>query len=238
MSVGHAARPRGALWLVGEESSSSRWCHSCARLWPRVTGRLNRQGKPSDPGWPRPGLHGVRSGRGSSRGAETSWRRRTDTTGSPRCPGWIRRLMLVIATSARTGAIMSVAAASARGSTAGRRSGAGAGDQVTVTDSHHPALRMAPAASSRRQCPRDSWTCCPRPWLPRGREWPEGSRIGPLCAGHLAVATRARLGFRSRPDLLMESARFEWWAAFLPPTRRHVPYHLASVMPVLYVSHF
>ena len=95
-------------------------------------------------------------GRGSSLGAETSWRRRTDTTGSPRCPGWIRRLMLVIATSARTGAIMSVAAARTRGSAAGRRSGAGAGDQVTVTDSHHPALRMAPAASSRRQCPRDS----------------------------------------------------------------------------------
>jgi hypothetical protein len=108
--------------------------------------------------------------------------------------------MLVIATSARTGAIMSVAAASARGSTSGRRSGAGAGDQVTVTDSHHPALRMAPAASSRRQCPWDSWTCCQRPWLSRGREWPEGSRIGPLCAGHLAVATLGRLGFRSRPD--------------------------------------
>ena len=139
-------------------------------------------------------------GRGSSRGAETSRRRRTDTTGSPRCPGWIRRLMLVIATSARTGAIMSVAAASARGTTSGRRSGAGAGDQVTVTDSHHPALRMAPAASSRRQCPRDSWTCCQRPWLSRGREWPEGSRIGPLCAGRLAVATLARLGSRSRPD--------------------------------------
>jgi hypothetical protein len=108
--------------------------------------------------------------------------------------------MLVIATSARTGAIMSVAAASARGSTAGRRSGAGAGDQVTVTDSHHPALRMAPAASSRRQCPRDSWTCCQRPWLSRGREWPERSRIGPLCAGRLAVATLPRLGSRSRPD--------------------------------------
>jgi hypothetical protein len=36
--------------------------------------------------------------------------------------------------------------------------------------------------------------------LSRGREWPEGSRIGPLCAGHLAVATLGRLGFRSRPD--------------------------------------
>ena len=76
----------------------------------------------------------------------------------------------------------------------------GTGNQVTVTDSHHPALRMAPAACSRRQCPRDSWTCCQRPWLSRGREWPEGSRIGPLCAGRLAVATLPRLGSRSRPD--------------------------------------
>ncbi len=41
------------------------------------------------------------------------------------------------------------------GSAAARRSGAGTGDQVTVTDSYHPALRMAPAGSSRRQCPRD-----------------------------------------------------------------------------------
>ena len=105
--------------------------------------------------------------------------------------------MLVIATSARTGAMMSVAAASARGSTAGRRSGAGAGDQVT--DSYHPALRMAPAASSRRQCPRDSWTCCQRPCC-HGTE--NGLRVshGPLCAGRLAVATLARLGSRSRPD--------------------------------------
>ena len=127
--------------------------------------------------------------------------------------------MLVIATSARTGAIMSVAAASARGSTSGRRSGAGAGDQVTVTDSHHPALRMAPAASSRRQCPWDSWTCCPRPWLSRGREWPEGSRIGPLCAGHLAVATWRGWDLGHARTVLTESAWFEWQAAFLPPAQ-------------------
>jgi len=64
-----------------------------------------------------------------------------------------------------------------------------------VMFSHHPALRMASAASSRRQCPRDSWTCCQRPWLSRGREWPEASRISPLCARHLAVAAlAARLG--------------------------------------------
>jgi hypothetical protein len=49
---------------------------------------------------------------------------------------------------------MSAAAVSARCSTAGRRSGTGAGDHVTVTDSHYPALRMAPHASSRRQWPR------------------------------------------------------------------------------------
>ena len=94
---------------------------------------------------------------------------------------------------------MSAAAASARGSMAARRSGADAGDQVTVTDSHHPALRMAPAASSRRQCPRDSWTCCQSPWLSRGRKSPEASRIGPLCARHLAVATLAR-GTAITPD--------------------------------------
>jgi len=35
-----------------------------------------------------------------------------------------------------------------------------AGDQVTVTASHHPTLQMAPSASSRRQCPRDSCTRC------------------------------------------------------------------------------
>jgi hypothetical protein len=55
-------------------------------------------------------------------------------------------VVLVTATSASTGAIMSAAAASARCSTAGRRSGVGAGDQVKVTDFRHPALRMAPAA--------------------------------------------------------------------------------------------
>jgi hypothetical protein len=44
-------------------------------------------------------------------------------------------------------AIMSSVVSSVRRSTAGRRSGAGAGDQVTVTDSRHPALRMAPDAS-------------------------------------------------------------------------------------------
>jgi hypothetical protein len=66
---------------------------------------------------------------------------------------------------------MWAAAVSARGRTAGRRSGTGAGDQVTVTDSHHPALRMAPAASSRRQCPRDSFTCRGQSsWLSRGKE--------------------------------------------------------------------
>jgi len=85
--------------------------------------------------------------------------------------------MLVIATSARTGAIMSVAAASARGSTAGRRSGAGAGDQVT--DSYHPALRMAPAGSSRRQCPRDRSGLTPglRDLLPCPAEGCEGTAL-------------------------------------------------------------
>jgi len=209
------------------------------------------------------GPHGARSGRGCSRGAETSWRRRTDTTGSPRCPRCARRLMPVIAASARTGAIMSAAAASARGSMAGRRSGAGAGDRVTVTGSCHPALRMAPAASSRRQCPRDSWTCCQSPWLSRGREWPEASRIGPLCAGHLSVATLAagRGGQRSRPDRAYGAGAVGVVAGIrchprtgrslrvgtgARPVRRYpglrglcpVPDDPVSVMPVWYVSRF
>jgi hypothetical protein len=45
MSACHAARPRRVLSLVSEESSSSRWRHSCARLWPRVTGRRKSPGQ-------------------------------------------------------------------------------------------------------------------------------------------------------------------------------------------------
>ena len=66
---------------------------------------------------------------------------------------------------------MSAAAVSARCSTAGRRPGTGAGNHVTVTDSHYPALRMAPRASSRRQWPRASCTCCcQNPRLSPGKE--------------------------------------------------------------------
>jgi hypothetical protein len=60
--------------------------------------------------------------------------------------------------------------------------------------------------------------------LSRGREWPEASRIGPLCARHLAVATlAARLadGDHAR-TVLMEPPRFEWWPAFLPPAHRAI----------------
>jgi antitoxin (DNA-binding transcriptional repressor) of toxin-antitoxin stability system len=49
--------------------------------------------------------------------------------------------------------MVSTAAASARCHGRGWCPGVAAGDQVTVTASHHPALRMAPSASSRRQCP-------------------------------------------------------------------------------------
>ena len=137
---------------------------------------VNRQHKPPDPACPGPGPHGVRPDRGSSRPAETSCRRASDMASNRWFRRCSRRLALVTATSASTGAITSAAAASARCSTAGRRSGADAGDQVTVTDSHHPELRMAPAASSRRQCPRDSCTCCcQNPWLSRSRERPEPS---------------------------------------------------------------
>jgi len=70
-----------------------RWRHSCARLWPRVTGRRKSPGQTvrSKVAATGPSRCSVRPG--SSRGAKTSWRRRTNTTGSPRCPGWIRRLI-------------------------------------------------------------------------------------------------------------------------------------------------
>ena len=45
MSACQAARQRGALSLVSEESSSSRWRHSCARLWSRMTGLCKSPGQ-------------------------------------------------------------------------------------------------------------------------------------------------------------------------------------------------
>jgi hypothetical protein len=153
-------------------------------------GPVNRQCKPSAPACPGPGPHGVRSDRGSSRAAETSCRRRSEATSSRWFRRCSRRLALVTAASASTGAIMLAAASSVRCSMAGRRSGAGAGDQVTVTDSHHPALRMAPAASSRRQCPRASCICCCQSlWLSRSRERSEASCMDTLCAGLVSLVT-------------------------------------------------
>lgn len=171
MLARHVTRPRAALSFFGPEE----FIGPMASQPPVALARKSRAGesqdKPLGPACPGPGPYGVRCDRGSSRPAETSCRRRRDAAGSTRCRRCSRRLVLVTAISASTGAIMSAAAASARGSAAGRRSGASAGDQVTVTDSHHPALRTAPAASSRRQCPRDSCTCCCRsPWLSPGRE--------------------------------------------------------------------
>jgi hypothetical protein len=85
---------------------------------------------------------------------------------------------------------MPTAASSVCCRTAGRRAGAGAGDQVMAIDSHHPALRMAPAASSRRQCPRDRCTCCCQgPWLSRGRVRLEACFMYTLCAGLSLVTT-------------------------------------------------
>ena len=110
--------------------------------------------------------HAVRSDRGSSLVPGASCRRGENATGRVRYRRSSMRLVLATATSASNGAITSAAAASARCSTAGLRPGAGVGDQVMVTDSHHPALRMAPAASSRRQCPPDSCTCRRQsPWF-------------------------------------------------------------------------
>ena len=165
----HAMRPRGALSFFEPQElivplPSPPGMAVSAGLGPV------RQGKPPCPAGPGPGPHDVRPERGSSRAAETSGRRRSDATTSRRRRRCSRRLALVAAASASTGAITSAAAVSARGSRAGRRPGAGAGDHVTVTDSHHAALRTAPAASWRRQCPRDSCTCCQGPWLSPGRE--------------------------------------------------------------------
>jgi hypothetical protein len=128
------------------KSSSSGLRHSRVWLYPWVFGPVNRQDKRSDPACPGPCRHGVRFDRGSCGAAEISCRRRRGVTGRRWCRRCRRRVVLVTATSASTGAIMSAAAASARCSTAGRRSGVGAGDQVKVTDFRHPALRMAPAA--------------------------------------------------------------------------------------------
>jgi hypothetical protein len=144
----HATRPESALVHPTTGLHHGRWRHS--------------QGMA---GWGL-GPHRVRSDPGSSLTTEASCRRRDDATGCTRRRRSSRRLVPAAAASASTGAAMSAAAASARCSTPGRRSAAGAGDHVTVTDSHHPALRTAPAASSRRQCPRDNWTCgCQNPWF-------------------------------------------------------------------------
>ena len=108
--------------------------------------------------------HEVRSGRGSALAIGGRRRRGGCNAGRERRWRSINRTVVAAASSTIAGAIASAAAASARRSGAGLRPGAGAGDQVTVTDSHHPALRTAP--SWRRQCPRDNCTCrsCHRLW--------------------------------------------------------------------------
>ena len=113
---------------------------------------------------------GAWSGRGSALVAPGSCRRRGDgTTARVRCLRSSRRHAVAATSSAAGGPIVSKAVASARCSKGERRGGVAAGDQVTVTDSHHPALWMAPACSSRRQCPRVNCTCCAsqRRWPPR-----------------------------------------------------------------------
>lgn len=152
--------------------------------------RGSQASEPPGPACPVAGPHGVRSGRGCSGAAEIGCCRRSDATSSR----WFRRcsrcLAVVTAASASTGAIMPTAASSVCCRTAGRRAGAGAGDQVMAIDSHHPALRMAPAASSRRQCPRDRCTCCCQgPWLSRGRVRLEACFMYTLCAGLSLVTT-------------------------------------------------
>jgi len=168
---------------------------------------------PPDPACPGRGRHGVWSGRGSCRAAGAGRRRRSEATSSR----WFRRcssrLALVTATSASTGAIIPAAASSVRCSMAGRRAGTGAGGQVTVTDSHHPALRMAPAASSRRQCPRDRCTCCCQcPWLSRSGERPEASCMDILCARLLSLVTMTWSGGDRRMARCVVASRTGWVA--------------------------
>jgi len=120
----------------------------------------------------RPMCQGSWPERGSARAAVGSCRRdeRTITRG----PRWrsSKCRALAATSSAIEGAIVSTAAASARCHSRGWCPGVAAGDQVTVTASHHPALRIAPSASWRRQCPRDSCTRCSSRsrWLPCTQE--------------------------------------------------------------------
>jgi hypothetical protein len=98
---------------------------------------------------------------------------------------------------ASEGVIASTAAASARSSSGSRRRDVAAGDQVTVTDSHQPALRMAPAPSSRRHCPRANCTRCSSQRSPGAQGWSLPPRIPPLCnwlpsTGSGGAATRTR----------------------------------------------
>jgi hypothetical protein len=71
---------------------------------------VSRRHIPPDGACPGPGPHGARSGGGSSRAAETSGRRRSEATSSRWLRCCSRRLALVIAASASTGAIMPAAA--------------------------------------------------------------------------------------------------------------------------------
>jgi len=113
---------------------------------------------------------GAWSGRGSALVAPGSSRRRWDsTTARVPCLRSSRRHAVAATSSAAWGASVFRAVASARCSQGERLGGVAAGDQVTVTDSHHAALRMTPGCSSRRQCPRATCTrSSQRPWPARG----------------------------------------------------------------------
>ena len=99
-----------------------------------------------------------------------------------RCWRSSERRAVAAVSSAIEGAIVSKAVASAA-QQRGRCSGVVVDNHVTVTDSRHPALRMAPALSSRRQCPRESCTCCSSQslWLPACPGWSLAPRITTLC---------------------------------------------------------
>ena len=127
-----------------------------------------------------------------------SCRRRGDgTTARVPCLRSSRRHAVAAMSSAAGGPSVSKAVTSTRCRQRDPLAGAAAGDHVTVTDSHHPALRTAPACSWRRQCPRATCTrSSQRPWSARCAGMtlrPRMLTIMSLVSSSGIIATAARL---------------------------------------------
>ena len=226
MSACHAARPRGALSLVSEESSSSRGRHSCAVM---AAGDGPRKSSGQT----------VRSKMAATVKARS--RPSRCSVGPGKCPGrrdqpapqdghdWkpaVPRLDQAPDAGDRD-------IGKDRGNHVGggrqcpRQHGRAAIRRTRRRPGYGHRFPPSRAADGTRRVlappvPPGQLDCCQRPWLSRGREWPEGSRIGPLCAGRLAMATLPRLGYRSRPDRAHGVGAVRVVAAFLPPTQRAI----------------